>query len=101
MPYLEAKSGPGQRGLPPGVKRNRERGASHCASKRPFSDGTEAVVFTPSELIERLLPLIPKLHAQCTFCDSKILRWPGLPEGEICVAIAAAGSGFYRTKTGT
>jgi Putative transposase len=28
--------------------------------KRPFSDGTEAVVFTPFELIERLLPLIPR-----------------------------------------
>jgi hypothetical protein len=28
--------------------------------KRPFSDGTEAVVFTPRELIERLLPLIPR-----------------------------------------
>ena len=28
--------------------------------KRPFSDGTEAVVFTPSELIERLLPLVPR-----------------------------------------
>jgi hypothetical protein len=28
--------------------------------KRRFSDGTEAVVFTPFELIERLLPLIPR-----------------------------------------
>jgi Putative transposase len=28
--------------------------------KRPFTDGTEAVVFTPFELIERLLPLIPR-----------------------------------------
>jgi hypothetical protein len=28
--------------------------------KRPFSDGTEAIVFTPFELIERLLPLIPR-----------------------------------------
>ncbi len=28
--------------------------------KRPFADGTEAVVFTPFELIERLLPLIPR-----------------------------------------
>lgn len=28
--------------------------------KRPFSDGTEAVVFTPFELIERLLPLVPR-----------------------------------------
>ena len=28
--------------------------------KRPFTDGTEAVVFTPLELIERLLPLIPR-----------------------------------------
>jgi hypothetical protein len=28
--------------------------------KRPFYDGTEAVVFTPFELIERLLPLIPR-----------------------------------------
>jgi Putative transposase/Transposase zinc-binding domain len=28
--------------------------------KRPFSDGTEAVAFTPFELIERLLPLVPR-----------------------------------------
>jgi hypothetical protein len=28
--------------------------------KRPFTDGTEAVAFTPFELIERLLPLIPR-----------------------------------------
>ena len=28
--------------------------------KRPFTDGTEAVVFAPFELIERLLPLIPR-----------------------------------------
>jgi hypothetical protein len=28
--------------------------------KRPFSDGTEAVVFTPFQLIERLLPLVPR-----------------------------------------
>jgi putative transposase/transposase-like zinc-binding protein len=28
--------------------------------KRPFSDGTQAVVFTPFEFIERLLPLIPR-----------------------------------------
>lgn len=28
--------------------------------KRRFTDGTEAVVFTPFELIERLLPLIPR-----------------------------------------
>ena len=28
--------------------------------KRPFSDGTAAVVFTPFELIERLLPLVPR-----------------------------------------
>jgi hypothetical protein len=28
--------------------------------KRAFSDGTEAVVFTPFELIERLLPLVPR-----------------------------------------
>jgi hypothetical protein len=28
--------------------------------KRPFSDGTEAVVFTPFELTERLLPLVPR-----------------------------------------
>ena len=28
--------------------------------KRPFSDGTAAVLFTPFELIERLLPLVPR-----------------------------------------
>ena len=28
--------------------------------KRPFSDGTEAVVFTPFQLIERLLALVPR-----------------------------------------
>ncbi len=28
--------------------------------KRPFPDGTAAVVFTPFELIERLLPLVPR-----------------------------------------
>jgi hypothetical protein len=28
--------------------------------KRPFSDGTTAVAFTPFELIERLLPLVPR-----------------------------------------
>ena len=28
--------------------------------KRPLTDGTEAVAFTPFELIERLLPLIPR-----------------------------------------
>jgi hypothetical protein len=30
--------------------------------KRRFSDGTAAVVFTPFELIERLLPLVPRPH---------------------------------------
>jgi hypothetical protein len=28
--------------------------------KRPWSDGTEAIVFTPAELIAKLLPLVPR-----------------------------------------
>ncbi|MFL5305143.1 MAG: hypothetical protein ACJ8F1_08010, partial [Polyangia bacterium] len=50
---------------------------------RPFPDGTDAVVFTPFELIERVLPLMPR--------PRKHLRVQ-MPSGASCATWAKAPS---------
>ena len=39
--------------------------------KRPWSDGTTHLVFSPGELIEKLIPLVPRLRAH-------IIRYHGV-----------------------